>query len=171
MKGFVAVILNMGIIQLNNLKDYWSTNDTADLPFFWSIFSRNRFFGDLHVGDYSGTMKRDKIQPFLNKLLPVFESAYSPPQQLAVEESVISFRGQVSSWQYLTGKLNPWGIETFVQSGSKSGHMHTVLVYYGRETLLSRDDMPHTAAVVLTLTEGLDPGHDLYIDRFPNLRR
>ena len=25
MKGFIAVILNMGIVQLANLKDYWST--------------------------------------------------------------------------------------------------------------------------------------------------
>ena len=25
MAGFIAVILNMGIIQLGNLKDYWST--------------------------------------------------------------------------------------------------------------------------------------------------
>ncbi len=44
--------------------------------------------------------------------------------------------------------------------------MHKVLVYYGWETLLLRDDMPHTAAFVLTLAEGLNPGHDLYIDRF-----
>ena len=169
MKAFVAVILNMGIIQLNNLKDYWSTSDTTDLPFFRSVFSRNQFFqmfGALHVGNPSGTRKRDKIQPFLDKLLPVFESAYSPPQQLAIDESVISFRGRVSFRQYRKGKPNPWGIKAFVLSGSKSGYMHKVLVYYGWETMLSRDDMPHTAAVVLTLTEGLNQGHDLYIDRF-----
>ena len=40
MKGFVAVILNMGIVQLGNLKDYWCTSDTTDLPFFQSVFSR-----------------------------------------------------------------------------------------------------------------------------------
>ena len=38
MKGFVAVILNMGIIQLQNLKDYWSTSISTDLPFFRSVF-------------------------------------------------------------------------------------------------------------------------------------
>ncbi len=37
MKGFVAVILTMGNIKLNNLKDCWSTNDTADLPFFQCV--------------------------------------------------------------------------------------------------------------------------------------
>ncbi len=170
MKAFVAVILNMGITQLSNLKDYWSTGDTTDLPFFRSVFSRNHFFqifGVLHVGgDPSGTMKRDKIQPFLDELLPRFESAYSPPQQLAVDESAISFRGRVSFRQYLKGKPNPWGIKAYMLSGSKTGYMHNVLVCYGRETMLSRDDMPHTAAVVLMLTEGLGQGHDLYVDRF-----
>ena len=39
MKGFVATILNMGILQLSNLKDYWSTDDTCDVPFFRYAFA------------------------------------------------------------------------------------------------------------------------------------
>ena len=52
MKAFVAVILNVGIIQLTNLNNYWSTQDTVNSRFFCSVFSRNRFFqifGALHV--------------------------------------------------------------------------------------------------------------------------
>ncbi len=63
MNGFVAVILNLGIVQLSNLKDYWSTQYTTDLPFFRSVFSRNRFFqifGVLHVGDPESTLKGGK---------------------------------------------------------------------------------------------------------------
>ena len=172
MQGVVAVILNMGIIQLSNLKDYWSTSDTTDLPFFWSVFSRSRFlqiFGALHVGDPDSTLKRDKIQPFLDQLLPTFQSAYTPPREVAIDESVISFRGRVSFRQYLKGKPNPWGIKAFVLAGSKSGYLHNVLVYYGKETMLSRGDMPHTVRVVLTLMEGLhNQGYDLYVDRFYN---
>ena len=44
MKAFVGVILNMGIIQLQNLQDYWSTNPTSSIPFFRSVFSRDQFF-------------------------------------------------------------------------------------------------------------------------------
>ena len=112
LKGFVAVILNMGIIQLNNLKDYWSTDDTTDLPFFRSVFSRKRFlqiFGALHVGDPDITTKREKIQPLLDRLLPTFKAAYTPSQQVAIDESVISFRGPVNFRQYLKGKPNPGG--------------------------------------------------------------
>ena len=96
MKGFIAVILNMGIVQLTNLKDYWSTDDTTNFPFFRSVFSRDRFFqtfGMLHVGDPDSTTKRDKIQPFLDRLCLVFENAYMPSQEIVVDESVASFRG------------------------------------------------------------------------------
>ena len=34
MKAFIAMIPNMGIILLSDLKDYWATNDTMNLPFF-----------------------------------------------------------------------------------------------------------------------------------------
>ena len=170
MKGFVAVILNMGIIQLGNLKDYWCTSDTTDLPFFRSVFSRNRFFqifGALHVGDMESPLKRDKIQPLLDRLVPAFQAAYTPSQRIAVDESVISFKGRVSFRQYLKGKPHPWGIKAFVLSDSKTGYLHRVCIYYGKETELIRDDLPHTARVVLTLVEGLhDQGYDLYIDRF-----
>ena len=67
MKGFIAVILNMGIIQLNNMKDYWATDSTTNFTYFRSVFSRKRFFqifGMLHVGDINSNTKRAKIQPF-----------------------------------------------------------------------------------------------------------
>ena len=38
-KGFIATILNMGIVKLPDLKDYWSTDVTTNLPFFLSVFS------------------------------------------------------------------------------------------------------------------------------------
>ena len=71
MKGFLAIILNMGIIQLGDLKDYWSTDNTTNLPFLQSVFSHDRFFqifGALHVGEIDSTTKRGKIQPFLDYL-------------------------------------------------------------------------------------------------------
>ena len=67
MKAFVAVILNMGIIKIPDLKDYWSTNIVLNIPFFHSVFSRNQFFqifGTLHIGIAL------KIQPFMDIILP-----------------------------------------------------------------------------------------------------
>ena len=173
MKGFIAVILNMGIIQLNNLKDYWATDCTTNLPFIRSVFSRDRFFqifGALHVGELDGTTKRSKIQPLLDQLRPAIESAYTPGQEIALDESVISFRGRVSFRQYLKGKPNPWGIKAFALADSKSGYMYKICIYYGKETqLIDQPDLPHTCRVVMTLADGMhNKGHDLYVDRFYN---
>ena len=106
----------MGIIQLKNLKDYWSTDMTTNLPFFQSVFSRNRFFrilGCLHVGEIDSDDKCEKIEPLLDLLQPAFSSSYTPAQNVAIDESVIAFKGRVSFRQYLKGKPTPWGIKAF----------------------------------------------------------
>lgn len=170
MKGFIAVILNMGIIQLGDLKDYWSTEDTNNLPFFRSVFSRDRFFqifGALHVGDTDSTTKRGKIQPFLDRICPAFEEAFTPSQQIAIDESVITYKGRVSFRQYLKGKPNPWGIKAFVLADSNTGYLNRVRIYYGKETQLLESSLPHTVRVVMTLVEPFHhQGYDLYLDRF-----
>ena len=170
MKGFIAVILNMGIIQLNNMKDYWATDSTTNFTYFRSVFSRKRFFqifGMLHVGDINSNTKRAKIQPFLDILAPTFQSSYTPHKAIAVDESMITFKGRVSFRQYLKGKPHPWGIKAFVLSDSLTGYMQRVCIYYGKETLLINTDHPHTTRVVLTLVQPYhNRGHDLYVDRF-----
>ena len=130
----------MGIIQLPNLKDYWSKNSITELPFFRKVFC------------------------------PSFQASYTPGQPVAVEKSVISFKGRVGFLQYLKGKPNPWGIKAFVLADSVSGYMYNLYIYFGRETQLIRPELPHTVRVVLTLVEGLhDKGYDLYVDRFYSL--
>ena len=171
MLGFLAVVLNMGIIQLGNLKDYWRTDDTTDLPFFRSVFSRDRFFqifGALYVGDPTVTTKQAKIQPLLDKLCTSFSSSYTPHQQISIDESVISFKGRVAFKQYLNCKPNPWGIKAYVLADSVTGYLRQLCIYYGPETVLG--DFPslgQTGRVVCTLAEPFsNSGYDLYIDRF-----
>ena len=91
-KAFVGVILNMGIIQLKNLRDYWSTSTICNIPFFPAVFPRDRFFqifGMLHVGEISSPSKQEKIQPFINILLPIIKSNFTPYREVAVDESII----------------------------------------------------------------------------------
>ena len=59
-------------------------------------------------------------------------------------------------------------LKVYALSGSKSGYMHNILVYAGKQTpLLPLPTHSHTTKVVLTLVDYLrDKGHDLYTDRF-----
>ena len=170
LKGFIAIILNMGIIQMTNLKDYWSTDETTILPFFHSVMSRDRFpqiLGMLHVGDPHDTTRRGKIQPLLDRLCPLFEAMYTPEKQIAIDESVITLKGRVAFRQYLKGKPHPWGIKAFVLSDSNTGYLQRVCVYLRKETQLVDSQHSHTVRVVHTLVEPLhNRGYDFYVDRF-----
>ena len=147
----------MGIIQLQRLEDYWLRNIVSHIPLFSSIFSCDCFFqifGMLHVGEINSDRKPDKVQPLMDILLPIIQSNYIPDHHVAVDESVISFKGRVSFRQYLKGKPNPWGIKAYVLSDSNSGYMHNIRIYYGRHIDLVEDPkLTHTVKVVMTLTE------------------
>ena len=172
MKAFVGVILNMGVVQLPDIKDYWRQDETINLPFFRSVFSRDRFlqiFRLLHVGDIPSPNRPSKIESFLQLLLPRFCRVFTPNKQIAVDESVITFKGRVSFHQYLKGKPNPWGIKAFVLSDSNSGYLYNVSIYYGKMTVLLHPELPQTVLVVLSLVQYLhNAGYDLYVDRFYN---
>ena len=151
MKAFIAVILNMGVIQLQNLKDYWLTSNVTNLPFFRQVFPRDRFFqifGVFHAGAINSSVRRDKIQPLLDRLSPIFQTAYTTGQHLAIDESIIAFKGRIGCLQYIKGKPHPWGIKAYVLADSVSGYVYKLCIYYGRETELIRPELPHTARVV-----------------------
>ena len=170
-KAFVGVILEMGLIQLSDIKEYWSTHETVNIPFFRRIFSRDRFmqiFWMLHVGEIDGSSRRSKIQPFLDLLLPLFKVYYTPSRAVAIDEAMIAFQGRVSFRQYIRGKPNPWGIKAYVMSDSCTGYLYSTIIYYGKETiLLTQPGLNHTTRVVLTLMDPLaNLGYDVYVDRF-----
>ena len=171
MKAFIGIIIQMGLVKLSDIKDYWSTHYTLNFPFLRSIFSRDRFlqiYWMLHVGESSSPTKRSKNQPFLDKIIPLFQKHLQPSRQLSIDESMIAFRGRVSFRQYIHGKPQPWGIKAYVLSESKTGYMYNLVIYYGKETqLLIIPALNHTTLVCLTLMEPLkDLGHDLYTDRY-----
>ena len=170
-KAFVGVILNMGLVQLSQLKDYWLTHETLNLQFFRRVFCRDRFlqlFWMLHVGEIDGSIRRSKIQPFLDLVIPSFQQYFVPGKALAVDEAMIAYRGRVCFRQYVRGKPHPWGIKAYVLADSDTGYLYSVVIYCGKETLLvSRPGLNHTTRVVLTLVQPVcNMGYDLYTDRF-----
>ncbi len=67
--------MSVGIVQLNDMKEYWSTSVLIDISFFHNVLSRDRFFQILivlHVCEINGRNKKSKIQPFIDILLPNF---------------------------------------------------------------------------------------------------
>ena len=54
----------------------------------------------------------------------------------------------------------------FVLSYSRTGYLQREYVYYGKETQLVENDLPHTVQVVQTLVEPFqNKGYDLYVNQ------
>ena len=89
MKAFVGLILNMGLVQVPEIKEYWSRHET---PFFRRVFSHDRFlqiFWNLHVGEINGPTKRSKIQGLIDLIIPAFQQYFTPFQALSIGEAMI----------------------------------------------------------------------------------
>ena len=133
--------------------------------------SRNRFsqiYNVLHIREIETTSKMDKVQEFIDLILEISQPLYTLEKEIALDESIVPFTGRTSFKQYVKNKPNPWGLKVYTLLGSKSGYMHNILVYTGKQTpLLPLPTHSHTTKIVLTLVDYLqDKGHDLYTDRY-----
>ena len=176
-KGFLATVLNMGIIKLPDLEAYWKTSWICEIPFFRTLMPRNRFqdiFWMLHVSHPDPSLpakKIDKVKQLLQLLVPKFREHYYPSEKLAIDETMIGFRGRFGAKQYAPKKTVKWGIKSFNMADSSNGYLLDTIVYTGADTL---DDahpefasLPQPAWVVLQLMRHyLDSNHHLYTDRY-----
>ena len=175
MKAFIGLILNMGMIRVPTLQDYWSTDITTHIPFFSQVMSRDRFLQILsclhlsHQPPPAGQPMGDlKIRPLLNVLAPAFESNYTLGQKISIDESMIPFKGRLKYKQYIPNKPHAWGIKAYVLADSQSGYMYRFRLYFGSQTeLIDTPGYGKTEQAVLTLMDGLlGRGHHLFTDRF-----
>ena len=126
LKKVLAVVVNMGIIQVPELEMYWKTAWESNIPFFHDVLSRNRFeeiFWMLHLPlSTTATQTRlTKIKPFLEYLLVRFRGAFYPARELSVDETMIGFKGRVGFCQYCPMKPTKWGLKAFVLTDSATG--------------------------------------------------
>ena len=175
--AFLEIILNMGIIHLPELEDYWRTSWVCSVPFFGRVLPRDRFeliFWMLHVGHSnagSPARKIDKVNSFLNKLLARFQSSYDVGRNIAVDETMVGFLGRFAAKQYMPKKPTKWGIKAFTMADSATGYMVNILPYMGAETLQNASaeflGLPQPALVFLELMGPyLNRGHHLFTDRY-----
>ena len=172
MRAFFAIILNMGLIEVPTLEGYWSTAWESEIPFFRKVMPRDRFLQILwmlHVGD--GPRRADKVQGLLDALIGNFQTAYYPSKDVAVDETMVGFRGRFGPRQYMPGKPNKYGVKAFTLASSENGYMLNVLLHTGAETLSEANpaysSLPQPARVVMHLMQPyLNRGHHVYTDRY-----
>ena len=175
MKGFLGIIINMGIINLPEISDYWKLSWESNIPFFSRVMPRNRFqdiFYGLHVSHSEAitVTKLDKLKMFLTKLVPKFRQHYSPSRHISIDETMIGFRGRFGSRQYMPQKPTKWGIKAFTMADSANGYLLDTIIYTGADTLGNENSystFPKPAQVVLHLARPyLNKGYHIVTDRY-----
>ena len=97
--------------------------------------------------------------------------SYNPFRDVAVDETMVGFRGRLGAKQYLLKKPTKYGVKAFTMADSTHGFVLNILLYTGRDTLANAssqyDDLSQPAQVVLHLVEPyLDQGHYVFTDRY-----
>jgi hypothetical protein len=88
MRKLWGLIILMGQVSKDNIRDYWSTDPTISTPIFCHTMSRNRFEFIWHAWHFSDNSLQTQESGRLFKIWPVYEyfvqqfrSVYSPKQK------------------------------------------------------------------------------------------
>lgn len=172
LKGFFSITIHMGLVKLPRIRDYWSTNPVLATTFCSGIMSRNRFLAIssmLHLSDSTQFVSRGnpghdplfKLRPFLDPLIQSFQSACTPGRQLSLDEAMCPFRGRIYFRVYNSNKPDRWGIKLYQLCDSVTGYTVMVEVYTGSGGTT-------VETVMRLMTNYLDQGHTLFMDRYYN---
>ncbi|KAH9374462.1 hypothetical protein HPB48_016200 [Haemaphysalis longicornis] len=102
MKAYFALCVLMSQVRKSSIQSNWSMRSITSTPFFATVMSRHRFWElsrYLHFCDNSLPQSEDrlwKIQPVLDIILKSIGAVYNPGESVAVEKSLMKFRGRMS---------------------------------------------------------------------------
>ncbi|KAK7473834.1 hypothetical protein BaRGS_00034941, partial [Batillaria attramentaria] len=119
--------------------------DAAPRPFTkYSCMSRSRFediLQFLHVvdntfqpaADQPGRDKLFKIRPFLDAFTKACKECYDPKEKIAVDESIMPWKGRLGFKQYIPSKPVKYGIKMYFACESGSGYISRLKIYSGKQ--------------------------------------
>ncbi|XP_071053828.1 piggyBac transposable element-derived protein 4-like [Onthophagus taurus] len=176
---FLAIKILQGIVKKPQERMYWSTAEVFQTPIFSKLFTYQRFYQIqryLHFADNVTYNSATHPHPKLNKIWPVYEnlngkfsSLYIPERDVSIDESLMMYKGRLSWIQYLPLKRARFGIKLYLLCESKSGYVHSSIIYAGKGTLISNKykNWPMSSQIVLSLMEPLlNLGYCVTTDNF-----
>jgi hypothetical protein len=168
MKKFFAILILMGQVRKDSLKEYWSTDPFIATNIFRELLTRNRFehiWKAWHFSDneeVSGTTDRlYKIRPVLEYLVEKFQNVYKPKQELSLDEAMIPWRGRLRIKTYNPAKIVKYGLLVRMVCESDSGYISNLEIYSAEGKKLEQ-------TIFSLLKPHLDVWHHVYQDNYYN---
>ena len=116
-----------------------------------------------------------KVRPVVDHLQTVFQSVYKPDKFVAIDESLLLYKGQLIFKQYIPLKRARFGIKLF-HLCEDSGYTYKFHVYTGKQDPFFNieqhlpPDAQHMSAtekiVIYMLDDLLDKGYRLFMDNW-----
>lgn len=142
-QALIGLLYLTGILKSSrlNVDELWNTQGSG-VELFRLAMGKNRFkflLQHLRFDDMESRTERKKI----DKLAPIREffksfvnkckTAYTPCQNVTIDEKLDAFRGRCGFRQYMPNKPNKYGIKLFALTDSKTFYTIDLEVYLGKQ--------------------------------------
>ena len=138
---FLAVLTNMGIDKRAAVRDYFSSTPNQFTLWYHQMFDRECFeviyHTTLHVGEPDATGK-SKVEPFMNRLIDSYNNAFTPYQEVSIDEMIIGWKGRWKYKQYNASKPHKYHIKSFGLVDSATGCLEPANILWSRNVLRSK---------------------------------
>jgi hypothetical protein len=171
----IAISMIMGINKKPEVKHYWSRDPKLQQPLVPQVMPQDRFMEIsryLHFCNNEEQIAGDRIFK-IRKIWEIvnrgFQEVLVPHQNLAVDESLILYKGRLYFKQYIPSKRSRFGIKTFSVVDDKTKFILNSIVYSGKNHRLefSVKEYGYGGAIALELMEPyFYRRHTLYADNW-----
>ncbi|XP_062613738.1 piggyBac transposable element-derived protein 4-like [Saccostrea cucullata] len=176
MMRFLAIIIGMRLVQLQDIQDYWSKDELLETPGLRKILPKNKFLlmlSLLHVCNNDNNIPRGqdghdpifKIRRIFDHLKQKFADVYSPGENVAIDEGMVAWRGNLSFRVYMPDKPDKFGVKFFMFCDSSNGYCSQIEIYTGSSDAPSEKEKIYDLVMRL-MKPYLNKGHKLYVDNF-----
>ena len=176
LEAFIGLTVLMGIVEKPSITDYWNIqNPSINTPFFRETMSLQHYqllLRYFHIADNEHTPPSPivdrfyKVRSAIDHFNICSRHHYQPNQLVAVDESIVGFRGHHSAIQFLPNKRHHrFGPKLWILADI-SGYSYKIAFYQGKNnTAVSRKGLGFDVTIDLT-TELRGKGYHVFTDSF-----